>query len=177
MFDFIQSPILKQNINRTLTHILDLLVVLNGEEVSQVAKSSYRKTIIIHTASIVEAMLFDFMEQNLMDQDYVEREKKYRNIKIIHTISVDKRIVAGTEQIIKKKLQKDKLNLAQIVKLLRGKDLIDSDVRKKVDTLRLLRNDQHLSTQGSCKEYSDKELDKALSTMFEVQEFIEKKTK
>jgi hypothetical protein len=57
IFDFVQDPILSQNISHCLSHIVDLATVAtnNEHQFSELSLSSFRLSIIIHSATVIEA--------------------------------------------------------------------------------------------------------------------------
>ncbi len=55
-FSFIDNKILQKNLDMTFDHVLELFLVLDKQE-DDLVKSSFRKTIIVHMASIIEALL------------------------------------------------------------------------------------------------------------------------
>ena len=58
-FPFIHQKTLQHNIDLTFVHVVDLLALseANSYKGKIVLVSSLRKTIIVHTASIIEALL------------------------------------------------------------------------------------------------------------------------
>ena len=68
-FPFIDNPVLRKNIDEAFDHILTLLPFTESEDYNEPAKSAFRKTIIIYTASIVEALLFYVLDTEFTDDD------------------------------------------------------------------------------------------------------------
>lgn len=157
MFEFIKNDVLRINLERTFTHILDLVAAASAQGMAEVAKSSFRKTCIIHISSIIEALLFYHMESSLTDKNLREQVHKY-TVKSLYTVSETKDIVAGEREIITKPLDKKKLNLGQLQKILIKHRLITRSLNDRVTQVRELRNHQHLSTQSGIREYTSDDL-------------------
>jgi len=60
-FIFVKNEILRQNLDEAFNHIITLLPFTESTNYKEPAKSAFRKTIIIYTASIIEALLFYFL--------------------------------------------------------------------------------------------------------------------
>jgi len=109
-FYFVQNPVLQQNISNCLSHIVDLATVATNKEhsFSELSLSSFRLSIIIHSATIIEALLFDYMELCFQDSDYEEYKWELDNskIKVLYNIDEYIRIIGGEQHNNKHVLQK-----------------------------------------------------------------------
>ena len=76
-FAFVTDKILRENLDVAFEHVTDLLSLSESNSYSSLAKSSFRKTIIIYTASIIEALLLYFLKKKFTEKD-LEIEKTHR---------------------------------------------------------------------------------------------------
>lgn len=56
-FSFVTDEVLRVNLDVTFRHLIELLSLSESDKYSETLKSSFRKMVIIYTASIVEALL------------------------------------------------------------------------------------------------------------------------
>ncbi len=171
-FFFVQNNILRQNLDEAFDHILALLPFTESSSYNSAAKSSFRKTIIIYTASIVEALLFHLLEKKVPEHELVTNTWELKNKKLLHIISNDHQIVAGDYKKTEHFIDKEKLNLGQISTFLKSKQLIKKSLFKEIDEIRIMRNDQHIGSHQKVKSYSKQELDRAFSIASSVRVFV-----
>ncbi|MDZ7611667.1 MAG: hypothetical protein U5L10_02795 [Candidatus Moranbacteria bacterium] len=173
-FHFIGNAVLRNNLDETFNHIVVLLAFVESTTYGEEAKSAFRKTIIIHTASIVEALLFYLMDKRFNNSAVSKYYTKWalRNYKEIYKINEKHLVVAGEYTKEASKLKKEKMNLGQIANFLRDKKVIDDSLYEIIDEIRLLRNEQHIGTQKTIKRYSKKELDRAFYIAGKTKEFV-----
>lgn len=91
-FPFISNSILQENLDNAFQHVLDLLILINSGDYDKISRNSFRKSTIICTASIIEALLFVLLKNNLSEKDLeipiwkIKDEKFYmkstKNIKL-----------------------------------------------------------------------------------------------
>jgi len=174
-FQFVDGDILRQNLDETFNHILDLVPLIESSDYNETAKSSFRKTVIIHTASIVEALLFSIVDTKFSDDEIDGHYGiwKLKDKKELYKIADDQIVVAG--EYIKNitEGQKEKMNLGQIAIFLENKKIIDKKIFKKIDYIRILRNKQHLNTQTEVQKYSKDDLEKAFSVASDIKMFVQ----
>lgn len=175
-FKFIKNKILKQNIDEAFEHILVLLPFTESVTYNEIAKSAFRKTIIIHTASIVEALLFNILNTNFNDSEIQEFYTKWDlvNKSVLYSINDSYIIVAGDYKKVSSKTTKEKLNLGQISGFLKENKIINKNLFNKIDKIRILRNEQHIGTHKQVKSYTKDDLELAFSIANEVKEFSKK---
>jgi hypothetical protein len=115
------------------------------------------------------------MELCFQESDYEEHkwELNTHNIKVLYSIDDYTRIVGGEQQYKKNVLQKDKLNLHQINKMLKDKKYISKELFISIDKVRELRNQQHLATRSQVRNYSKSDLNSTLNTLNELKIFLE----
>lgn len=167
-FDFISNQTLRNNLDIAFDHVLTLIPFSESKSYRKLAKSSFRKTIIIYTASIIEALLFDHIQKKCSESDFTSEKWEIENPRILYEIDGKNKIVGGNYVLKPTVLQPDKMNLGIINKLLHDKNLINNDLYKKIDKVRLLRNDQHFGTHQVIKEYDKSDLEFVFSVARDV---------
>lgn len=172
-FEFIRDDhVLRENIERVFGHIIDLLALSESESYDDLAKSSFRKTIVIHTASIIEACLLYLLRNRSSEKDFINEQWGLKNVKDLHIISPTHKIVGGDYKKISEKIDPSKMNLGQIGIFLRNKDLISEELFQKIDAVRILRNEQHIGTNSTLKEYSKTDLEFVFSVAKQTKELF-----
>jgi hypothetical protein len=177
-FPFVGSEVLRQNLDEAFDHITILLPFSESVTYNESAKSAFRKTIIIYTASIVEALLFYVLDKKFTENDIADFYScwELQNEKTLYTVSDTYRIVAGEYKKILGKAGKEKMNLRQISELLKTNKIINQNLFEKIDEIRVLRNEQHIGTQKKVKVYAKKDIERAFSIAREVKEFAQQKS-
>lgn len=170
-FGFISNDILRQNLDESFDHIVNLLPLIESGAYSEAATNAFRKTCIIYTASIIEALLFHILDTELSDEDLTDYTWKLKNKKILHSIDDSTEVVAGDYVREGKLLDKLKLNLGQICKILKDKGVIKKPLYDKIDEVRLLRNGQHIGPDTVIREYTKVDLQKAFDVASAVKKF------
>ncbi len=173
-FPFIPKSVLRKNLDESFEHILTLLPFTESKSYNEAAKSAFRKTIIIYTASIVEALVFYVIDTEFSDDDVREYYSTWelKDKKMLHVLDSERKIVAGTYCRVLAKSGKGKMNLGQIIRFLKDKEILDEDLYKKVDQIRVFRNEQHIGTHSNVPIYGKKKLEKAFSIAKDVKEFV-----
>lgn len=174
-FRFVRDTVLREGIERVFDHIVDLLALSESSNYSDLAKSSFRKTVIIHTASVIEALLLHLVRTACEKDDLVREQWILKDRKILHEIDSMNRIVAGKERKVIENVDPDTMNLGQINIFLRDKNVISETLSQKIDRVRVLRNEQHLGTNKQLKEYSRTDLEFVFSVAKKVKESCERK--
>lgn len=173
-FTFITSDSLRQNIDETFWHIAELISIVDDPQYPSEAKSAFCKSIIIHTGSVIEALLYALLDARYSDDDikiyYATWQLK--PYKELYTIDENTKIVAGTYKLVPSKTTKAKLNLANIAAILKENNDISADLEKQITRVRTLRNEQHLATQQKLKSYSRKDVTSVFKIAREVKEFV-----
>ncbi len=178
-FQFVENEVLRQNLDEAFDHILILLPFTDYLIYNEAARSAFCKTIIIYTASIVEALLYYVLDNKFTEDEISEFYSNWelKNKQILHTISETHLIVAGDYQKILSKTGKEKMNLGQVSDFLNTKKVINSSMAAKLDIIRKLRNEQHIGTHKKVKIYSKKDLETSFSIARDVKEFVMKTIK
>lgn len=176
-FPFVKNEILRQNLDEAFNHILVLLQFIESANYNEAAKSAFCKTIIIYTASIVEALLYHVLDKEFTDGDLKEFYSSWEltDKKVLHKINDSHHIVAGDYKKVVGKTGKEKMNLGQITDFLKKKEVLSKNLFETVGEIRVLRNEQHISTHAQVKSYTTGDLEKAFSIAREVKEFVQKR--
>ena len=176
-FSFIRNEILRQNLEEAFDHILTLLPFTESVTYDETAKSAFRKTIIIYTASIVEALLYHVFDKEFSDDKVKEYYANLEifDIKVLYEIDESNQIIAGNFRKVLGKEVKEKMNLGQIMNFLKDNKVISKSLFEKADEIRKLRNEQHIGTHSQVKSYTKGDLEKAFSVAREIKEFVKNK--
>jgi hypothetical protein len=166
LFKFIKNAILKNNLEILFDHILELLTVLNDKRIF-ISPSSFKKTIIIHVASIIEALLLHILrEKNLQDKVELKEIWEYKNIKLIYKLSKNQEIIWAIRERKKETKKLEKLNFLEINRLCLKQKIISNNIFKKAEQVRELRNELHIGGIDKIKrEYSNEDLIFTLNAM------------
>lgn len=175
-FPFVKNTILRKNLDEAFDYIVTLLPFTESSTYNNPAKSAFRKTIIIYTASIVEALLFHLLDGKLSCDEIADYYSRWELRDRVNLYSIDEThiIVAGHYRRALGESKKEKLNLAQINTILKEKKITSKILFDKVDVLKTLRNEQHIGTHTEVKTYSKADLEKAFSVASTVKDFVRK---
>jgi hypothetical protein len=174
-FNFISDSTLKTNVSEVFEHIVKLIEIVDNPAYPVEAKSAFCKTIIIHTGSIIEALLFSLLDVRYTDDEIKmhyaswQLEKPHHQL---HVVDSTHFVVAGQYKLMAGKLGKNKINLSQVCDFLKLKGDITAEMHKSVSRVRDLRNEQHLSTQKKLKSYARKDVAEVFEVARKVKEFV-----
>lgn len=174
-YSFVTDPILAANLNQASDHILDLLSISELSTYRRKTKlvSSLRKTIIILTGSIVEAILLWQIKLRIRSKVVeLEDEWSYVDQRVLHQISPSQEIVAGKRQL--EKMRVDKLDLKRCISLCRKYGLItENQLADDIDRLRVVRNRLHLGALAELeRQYSVSDLEFCFGVTKRVRELF-----
>lgn len=163
-FPFISDNVLQSNLDLAFAHITDLVVLseshqYKGDEKKPLA-GSIRKTIVIHIASIIEALLLWKLKVKCRKNNIeLVDEWRYLDVKILHKISESEEVVCGKRKREMKNI--DKLDFLRITDLCIKYKIIGSlSLRQDIDKVRELRNRLHLGGLSEIeKEYHKSDLE------------------
>lgn len=172
-FDFVGNLTLRNNLDVAFDHILTLIPFSESKSYGKLEKSSFRKTIIIYTASIIEALLFNQVQEKCSEDDLTSYKWGIENPKELYKIDDKHKIIGGDYVFKPTSLQLDKINLGIINKLLYEKKFISEDMFKKIDKVRILRNDQHFGTHQVIKEYTKTDLEFVFSVAKDIKRLVQ----
>lgn len=171
-FSFVKDPVLRQNLDDAFDHIVILLPFSESKTYNDVAKSSFRKTMIIYTASIIEALLFHIIDTELDEKGLTTSSWNLVNKKTLHDVDNSHKIVAGDYKMKVERMKKDKLNLGQICDILKERGILSEPLFGQVDAIRVLRNSQHIGPTKKVKSFSEADLENAFSVASDVKSFV-----
>ncbi len=176
-FPFIPDKVLRGNIEEVFEHIARLLDIVDNPDYPIEAKSAFCKSIIIHTGSVIEALLYTLLDGRYTDDEIKEYYASWqlKPFNQLHVVDSKHQIVAGQYKLVPSKFGKTKLNLSQVCDFLKMKGDINDDIHKKVTKVRNLRNEQHLATQRKLKTYTRKEVEDVFKIAGEIKKFVREK--
>ncbi|PSO43903.1 MAG: hypothetical protein BRC23_02585 [Parcubacteria group bacterium SW_4_49_11] len=177
LFYFIDDSILRQNLERVSSHITTLSLLIFSDEYSSAERSSFRKTIIIHTASQIEALLLWYLKQHKTEEECAGVERTFRIDQHIYQLSENERIVRGSDIMKQQKFKFQNVNLAQLVHLCGHFELLSDTMAERVQEVRKLRNRQHLGGLATVDHaYSAEDLAFVWEVSEEVLEYVKKQS-
>ena len=159
-FDFIDIPLLRRNIENVQDDISALGTLLSSPE-KETTKECIRKTIVIYTASIIEAILLWKLRKELGNGKVVLKDAFiYKEID-----SVSLQVASGNDVVIAEKVKEvrdlgkmdfvRRIDVCEKYGIIKNKKLI-----KKLHKTRDLRNKVHIDEVKKVKKnHSQKELD------------------
>ncbi len=170
--NFISNEILKTNIALTMQYIIELNEI-SKKEIN--IKSFIYKTIIIYSASIIEAVLHYYLQNNIK-KEILEKEWTYSDIRILHEIKKNEQIIAGRR--FKKKIKiKKNIDFKKINEISLKFNIIDKIFFDKFEKVRKLRNRIHLSGLNNIDyNYNKKTLSFVFDSVREALDIIQTKS-
>lgn len=178
-FSFIADPVLRDNLGIALQYIAFLLTLYSDKSLSGYLRYSIAKDIIVHSASIAEAICHNWVEtlviQSTLNIDEILKpSKKYQHLTDILTEDSGEKIIAC-------RLKHQSVNLNGEVKfsdLIRGlkrAGKVDNSLFGKLDRLRDWRNQIHLKglTSDSLKIFNSRQINTAFNTVKELINIVE----
>lgn len=163
-FSFVDDLVLQKNLDTVFFHIVDLLTLTKSDlyqiEKTQTLVSSLRKTIIIHTASIIEALLSWKLKTDLNSNKLSPHyDYTYSNWKLIHKLENETEIMSVIRKKSIKKLEDLDFNRT-IDYCYKYQILEDETLLKDLHKVRKLRNRLHIGGLSEVeKEYSEADLE------------------
>lgn len=176
-FPFISDSVLRQNLDDAFQHILVLLPFSESVTYDDTAKSSFRKTIIIYTASIVEALLYHIVDTKLSEKDLETSCWELTNKNVLHKVNDSHKIIAGDLKLKVEQTKKDKLNLGQINTLLKDKKIVSKALFDQIDKVRELRNSQHIGPHRAVRAFTKTDIEGAFAVASDVKAFVKAKVR
>ena len=174
-FNFIPDSTLQASVGVVFEHIVKLIEIVDNLSYPQEAKSALCKTIIIHTSSIIEALLFSLLDLRYSDDDIKAHYATWQLTKPfhqLHEVNPGHNVVAGQYKLVSGKLGKTKLNFSQICDFLKAQGDITPEMHKSISKVRDMRNEQHLATQKKLKTYTRKDVAEVFVTARQIKEFV-----
>lgn len=173
-FPTVKDSALRHNLEVAFQHIIDLLAISEDQiyKNKPLFVSSFRKTIIIHTASIIEAMLL-WKLKKIVEEKNVELSEEWIYFDIKKLCDKDKgvEVIAGFRRKEKKVLEK--LDFMRISDICLKHNLIDSDLKIEIDQVRKLRNRLHIGSLNEIEKlYTRSDLDLCFKVAGKVRKLI-----
>lgn len=161
-FNFVDNDVLRSNLDLALDHINELVTVSESKNYRNkpVQISSFRKTIIIHIAAIIEAiLLWKLKKVSVSEKIELADEWRYRDIKILYEINQSEQIISGKR--VKETHRIDRLDFLQLTRLCFKHQIIKTEqLAKDIDKVRKYRNRQHLGGLSAIeRKYSKSDLE------------------
>jgi len=171
-FGFIPDTVLSTNINTAFLHVLDLDILSRDTTVyNKTQRSSFRKTIIIYTASIIEALLLYKIKLVCDTKKITSKTWKLKNKKVAYNVSDKHKIIFGDYILHLEEIKINKLNLGQINDLAKEYKIISKELYKEIDKVRKLRNRQHIGTHLMIeKDYNKRDLEFIFSVASKIKD-------
>jgi len=173
-FPEIKDPILRTNLNITFNHILVLSTLLLKKDFddSLITLSSFRKTIIIHTASIIEALLMIIVKYEVNSGNIKTKDSwKYTDIRMLYKISPNKQVVG----LIREQMPIDinKLDFNRVIDYCSKYHIIEPELESNLDRVRSFRNRLHIGNLKRIdKLYNDQDLEFVFDVAKDVKSII-----
>jgi hypothetical protein len=169
-FAFINDSVLRSNLDITFDHIINLITLRDAPDFRDKpdATSSFAKTILIYTVSIIEALLISFLKKSNREKGLILREEWiYKDIKLIYEIDNHHQAIAGIRCLTEKNL--NKIDLFRIIDYCKSEKLVSSELAERLHKTRLMRNKMHIGTLATIDSgNSDKDLEFVFSVAKDV---------
>ncbi len=155
-FPFIENSALRNNLDVTFQHIVELATI--ADKYDKVLSSSFRKTIIIYTASIIEALLLWKLKKKIKTTKVELSDKwKFYDIKTLHKIGASEEVIGAKRK--KEKKEINKLDFVRIIDLCAKYKIVTKQFSEEIHKVRKLRNRLHIGGLAKVeKEYTKKDL-------------------
>ena len=168
-FFFVDDVVLQKNLDIAFNHIAQLASLSESKIYSDALRGSFRKSAMVNTASIIEALLLWMLKKKLKETDLKKETTSFKILKEIYSVNDRERIVLGRDEVKIEHRKFSKLNFAEINPLCREQRIIREELYKKIDQVRVARNGLHIGGLAKVEEgYSKKELEFIFSVAKEV---------
>ena len=173
-FDFIDKPLLRENIDSIQNDVVNFgaLLMLSKEKAT---RNCIRKTIVIYTASIIEALLLWKLNKEISSGN-IDLKNESVELKDIG-VSIPLRFEDGYAIAIARKIKGvkkiEKIDFKKRIDMCERKKIIGKDLVEKLHKTRALRNKLHIDGSTKVrKNYSQKDLDFVFIVQEEVMQAI-----
>lgn len=177
-FNFITDSTLKSNIDRANELIIELVLLSESADYQERPSliNSIRKTVIIYSASIIEAiLLWKLKRKYCSNKAKIDNEWEYKDPHKIHSLTdKNEEIVWCRRKLVEKRV--DRLDFMNITRLcekhavLRGEKLI-----KDVNKIRKMRNNLHIGSLSYIDQnYQPEDLEFCFSVIKRVKKVVNK---
>ena len=147
-FSFISNTVLRKHLGDALEFTVHLVSLTLHKPQRQIIIDGLNKTILLYTASIVEAVIHDFIKTQFCKKTFYEKNWTYFDINMLYKIKGDEKdnqeIIAGKRR--KKKLKiKRNIDFKTLNEICYRQKVLTEKQFKKVEGLRKERNKIHLA--------------------------------
>ena len=154
--------------------ILSLMAMVS--QADQSVQNCLRKTIIIYTASMVEALLlWSIKEEVGVEKIALKDEPKYHILHTLHTNYTreqkdgEEEFEIALTKITKEKKDADKMDFNQMILVAKSKTLLPEDLLDDIDKVRKMRNKIHIGgLKTIIKNYPQEDVDFTLEVLEEI---------
>lgn len=168
-FHFLENKVLKQNLAIKLQYVHFLLRLEEGYELPGALRYSTFKTIIIFTASIIEALINNKLHQLIKEGRIEEvqmmgKEEKFSIVKDFQRIS-DSEEICGIKRTRKSKKLTEKNDFQELNRAAKRSGLFNETLFKQAEKIRQIRNKIH---PYPLKEVDDKYTKAEINSLFAI---------
>ncbi len=165
-FPFVDNDTLRANLDIAIHHITELVAIADNYD--KTLSSSFRKTIIINTASIIEALLLWKLRKKIKTKEVeLSNEWRFYDVITLYKISASEVVIGAKRK--KEKKQLDKLDFVYIIDLCVNHKIVTEQFSKELHKVRKLRNKLHL---GGLEEVEKEYTKEDLNFVFKVAEKV-----
>ena len=172
IFPEIKDDVLRKNLDIVFYYVLMLITLSESKEYDAIIKSSFRKSVVIYTSSIIEAMILYLLKQKIKDKKVVPSDEwKYFNIVSIYKIS-DNPLTEAISGIRKNEVKNiNKMDFFRMNDLCLKHKIIGEKLFDDLTKARKLRNRLHI---GGLEEVERNFHSKDLEFIFKVAEKVKR---
>lgn len=159
--------ILFQHIENTASEIAVLLY--HAEQVQGKARTTYYRSAVFLSGSIVEAVLYELIRQNIDAQPELKNRKTRSNYRKIHTlperVMSDKRLIICEEEVLPFQLYKQ-TSFKDMNEFALKASLITSSLFNTLEAIRKKRNEIHLHALSSTqRSFTKKDIERTANAL------------
>lgn len=172
-FSFVENEILRENIAIKMQYIVFLLSLEEEYELPGAVTYSTFKTIILFTASIIEALvnykLHELIKKNKIDESKIMgKDEKFFIVKQFHKISNTEEI-CGIKKTVKPKKLSERIDFQELNRAAKRSGLFTKELFEKAEKIREIRNRIHTY---ALKEVDDKYTKDEINSIFSMASLI-----
>jgi hypothetical protein len=166
IFGFVEDTSLKNRMIATLEHVIFLTTLLKSKQRKK-AQSYIYKDCIVYIASLIECVLRYKILKGFPDEKFPIKDKDFRDVKEIHRLSPEERIVWGIEKNKEIKITGG-TDFCKLNEIAKDKLIIDSSTFESCEEIRKWRNTIHIVDTEEKEIFNEKDLEKASSTLLNL---------
>jgi|SRR6185295_16160339 len=175
-FYFISELTLRKNLADALQYITQLAGLYVIHENENELRISFCKTIIIYTASIIEACLHFCLKHKITEDIFEKPEWKYVDTKLIYKIpQTGEEIVSARRIRVRNKINFRHIKFQQLNKICLDRGILNKNLFDMCEKIKDLRNKIHLANLSTPdRKYSKKHIDEVFEIASNVLSTIER---